>query len=304
VHLFVDKTQPVSWNKAAFEQLVLPKRTKNIIKALVMVRRQSFKDSGSGVQIGLKGGHDDIIAGKGSGLIMLLHGGPGTGKTLTADEILRNKPHDMNEMPLYSVTCGDIGTNPDAVEKYLNSVLHLGKIWNCGQLTPPFSSWRLAIHSHSTYTVLLLDEADIFLEERTLQDLQRNSLVSGASNNLEWYPAAFKSRIQLALRYLPLDAPSRRKIWLNFINMLDGNDERIDVGDMKAHKDQLAGYELNGRQIRNALTTARQLAIFEQEILDWDRVKNTIEVSADFTRYIKEVHGHTDEEWSRDNNIR
>jgi SpoVK/Ycf46/Vps4 family AAA+-type ATPase len=27
---------------------------------------------------------EDLIAGKGNGLIMLLHGGPGTGKTLTA----------------------------------------------------------------------------------------------------------------------------------------------------------------------------------------------------------------------------
>jgi len=37
-------------------------------------------------------------------------------------------------MPLYSVTCGDIGTSPEAVEKYLNSVLHLGKKWNCGMI--------------------------------------------------------------------------------------------------------------------------------------------------------------------------
>jgi len=28
-------------------------------------------------------------------------------------------------------------------------------------------------------TVLLLDEADVFLEERSLSDLERNSLVSG-----------------------------------------------------------------------------------------------------------------------------
>ena len=32
----------------------------------------------------LAGKRDDLIAGKGNGLIMLLHGGPGTGKTLTA----------------------------------------------------------------------------------------------------------------------------------------------------------------------------------------------------------------------------
>ncbi len=32
------------------------------------------------------GKRDDIIASKGNGLIILLHGGPGTGKTLTAGE--------------------------------------------------------------------------------------------------------------------------------------------------------------------------------------------------------------------------
>lgn len=44
-------------------------------------------------------------------------------------------------MPLYSVTCGDIGTNADEVENYLNSVLYLGKTWNCGislRLTPKY----------------------------------------------------------------------------------------------------------------------------------------------------------------------
>ena len=35
---------------------------------------------------------DDIITSKGNGLIVLLHGGPGTGKTLTA-----GKPHNFVE---------------------------------------------------------------------------------------------------------------------------------------------------------------------------------------------------------------
>jgi hypothetical protein len=35
-------------------------------------------------------------------------------------------------MPLYSVTCGDIGSEPEAVENYLKRVLYFGKIWNCG----------------------------------------------------------------------------------------------------------------------------------------------------------------------------
>jgi len=222
-------------------------------------------------------------------------------------------------MPLYSVTCGDIGSSPEAVEKYLNTVLHLGKKWNC---------------------VLLLDEADVFLEERSLADLERNSLVSVFLRTLEYYDGililtsnrvgtfdeAFKSRIQLALHYPPLDTPSRRKIWHNFFNMLLDSSQRnneessenslnkldrtndartkINIDNILAHMDQLAGYELNGRQIRNALTTAWQLALFKKEALDWDHIKDSIDVAANFNRYIEEVHGHTDEQWCRDNNLR
>lgn len=35
---------------------------------------------------------DDIIAGKGNGLIILLHGSPGTGKTLTAERFVKMFP--------------------------------------------------------------------------------------------------------------------------------------------------------------------------------------------------------------------
>jgi hypothetical protein len=41
----------------------------------------------------------------------------------------------MAEKPLYRVTCGDVGTKPEDVEKYLQSVLHLGKIWDCGMIS-------------------------------------------------------------------------------------------------------------------------------------------------------------------------
>jgi hypothetical protein len=39
---------------------------------------------------------------------------------------------EIAEMPLYSVTCGDIGTKPEDVEKYLQTIFYLGKEWNCG----------------------------------------------------------------------------------------------------------------------------------------------------------------------------
>ena len=82
-------------------------------------------------------------------------------------------------MPLYSVTCGDIGTNAEAVEKYLQTILYLGKTWNCGKWDNCKKKSLSTLLTYFYVIVLLLDEADIFLEERTLSDLERNSLVSG-----------------------------------------------------------------------------------------------------------------------------
>lgn len=48
-------------------------------------------------------------------------------------ELTLHSVAELAEMPLYNVTCGDVGTKPEAVEKYLNSVLHLGQKWNCGR---------------------------------------------------------------------------------------------------------------------------------------------------------------------------
>ena len=289
VHLFVDCIYPVCWNKKAYDRLVLPEQTKDLVRALVTVRT-----SQRGVKqgIGVAGKRTDITTGKGNGLIMLLHGGPGTGKTLTGESVA-----EIAEMPLYRVTCGDIGTNAEAVERYLSTVLHLGKIWNC---------------------VLLLDEADVFLEERSMADLKRNSLVSVFLRILEYYDGililtsnrvgmfdeAFKSRIQVALHYENLNRASRKKIWQNFIDMLEEDDEDVNFDEIKLHLDDLAGKELNGRQIRNVLTTARQLAIFRNERLDWEHLVQALSVSSDFSAYLERIQGHTDDQRARDIGLR
>lgn len=115
----------IKWNKEAFSKVVIERKAKDIINALVSNQLESEKNT-------------DLIEGKGNGLILLLHGGPGTGKTLTAESVA-----EIAEKPLYRVTCGDVGTKAEEVEKYLESVLYLGKLWGC---------------------VVLLDEADIFLQ--------------------------------------------------------------------------------------------------------------------------------------------
>lgn len=81
MNLYVDNVLDITWNKEAFERLVLPSQTKELVKALVMIRVKGHDDTGPD-RVSAK--RQDITAGKGNGLIMLLHGSPGTGKTLTA----------------------------------------------------------------------------------------------------------------------------------------------------------------------------------------------------------------------------
>lgn len=290
----------MQWNKQSFNHLVIDDNSKKLVQALLT--DQIVREQGT-----------DIIEGKGNGLIILLHGGPGTGKTFTAESVA-----EIAEKPIYRVTCGDIGTKPVEVENYLESVLHLSKTWGC---------------------VVLLDEADVFLEQRSLTDLERNALVSVflrilnyegililTSNRVGTFDEAFKSRIQLSLHYENLKKPQRQKIWTNFLSRLkdmntqspkskvteswsqtlnDAEPIDIDFDDIDCYMSELASYEMNGRQIRNVITTARQLAKFKREQMKYKHLKHVIGVSSKFDQYLEKVQdGYTDDQISRRDCIR
>ena len=97
----------------------------------------------------------DPIPGKGHNLVFLLHGPPGVSKTATVEAVAQKY-----RKPLFAITSGDLGSTPDAVESSLIEIFHLANVWDC---------------------VLLLDEADVSLEEREKSDLKRNAVVSGRS---------------------------------------------------------------------------------------------------------------------------
>ena len=120
-----------------------------LIKNHVRLPKQSPNDP-NGIAEGFS---MDAVAGKGRGLIILLHGVPGVGKTSTAECVAAEL-----KRPLLPITCGDIGTTAQEAEATLESFCALAHKWRC---------------------VLLLDEADVFLAKREKGDIHRNSLVSG-----------------------------------------------------------------------------------------------------------------------------
>jgi hypothetical protein len=112
------------------------------------------------------------------------------------------------------ISSGDLGLSPRHIEKQLQEILDMCTRWNA---------------------ILLLDEADVFLEERSLHELERNKLVTIflrvleyyegimflTTNRVETFDAAFQSRIHISLEYKELDAKSREAVWRNFLKQHD-----------------------------------------------------------------------------------
>jgi hypothetical protein len=229
----VEGLQDVQWNASAFDKLVIDEDRKQLIHTLVKAHRND--DSA----------FDDIVQNKGQGLVGLLSGTPGVGKTLTAEAVA-----EVTQRPLYMVSTGELGIEADTVDERLGTILEITRRWGC---------------------VLLIDEADVFLATRGV-DLVRDSLVSIFLRRLEYFrgvcilttnrkseiDTAFQSRIHFTLHYPDLDAASRKRVWNNFISMIARNDERMNISDDDLIS--LARHELNGRQIKNIVSCAVSLA--------------------------------------------
>lgn len=228
----------IEWDKDAFGSLVLPSNQKSIVKALV--ESHTFHAAEN---------IDDVIQGKGKGLVAVLHGPPGTGKTLTAEGIA-----ELLRRPLYMVSAGELGTDSRTLEAELNKILDIAHSWGA---------------------VLLLDEADVFLEKRTIHDIHRNALVSIflrlleyfqgilflTTNRVETFDDAFQSRIHVALRYGDLTSKAKRSIWKMFLERVRAIEGVRIASFSEEDYDMLSRHTLNGRQVCFAFRFSLFLAI-------------------------------------------
>ncbi|KAF4338669.1 Fidgetin 1 [Fusarium beomiforme] len=240
---FVDDLAPVEWNDAAFDHLVLPGTEKQL--AWEFVENKTLANN-----------FDDFIQDKGRGIIILMFGPPGVGKTYTAEAVA-----EKARVPLYSMSAGDLGTVPKEVELALDRALTLCGLWNA---------------------MLLLDEADVFLGARTDSDLARNELVAVFLTKLEYYTGvcflttnrtasidtAFQSRVDLFLPYKDLNFEARKKVWKNFISRAGADQVEIPDEEM----DKLAAMKLNGREIKNLIKSAHLLGLKNGGVIQADRL--------------------------------
>lgn len=204
---------------------------------------------------------------------------------------------EEEQKPLYMITCGDLGTEAADLESKLRDVFDYATRWKA---------------------VLLLDEADVFLQERDVRDLKRNALVSVFLRELEYFDGilflttnrpglldeAFQSRIHLTLHLEDLTTNYQLRIWLIFLQEQKLNVEEIEHIFHELHKMyesrketqngrqiEIPKENLNGRQIRNSIRTATALATAEKKRLSAAHIKTVLEVGKQFASYRKTLDG-------------
>ncbi|KAI4190745.1 MAG: hypothetical protein L6R41_000607 [Letrouitia leprolyta] len=297
--LNIDDVRLLDRHNDGFENLILPQGVARLVESLVRTHDPQNMPSLAGSEYD---DHQvDLVRGKGKGLVVLLHGAPGVGKTSTAECVA-----DYTHRPLFPITCGDIGETSKEVEHNLEQNFSLAHRWGC---------------------VLLLDEADVFLQARDRENMRRNSVVSVFLRVLEFYPGilflttnkvghfdeAFKSRIHVSLYYPALDRTSTLKIWkMNLDRLAKSKNKTLEVEGEEIYRYAKRHYRSlhkqgkttwNGRQIKNAFQTAIALAEFDaaNRERDLERTRTPVlrlehfqivaRASEDFDDYLFRVHG-------------
>ncbi|KAJ4423132.1 hypothetical protein N0V82_002261 [Gnomoniopsis sp. IMI 355080] len=252
----------------AFARLEIIPSYKKLILALV---KSHFDKIETEKRTNVEIESQDLIRGKGKGVVILLHGVPGVGKTATAEAVAQKW-----KKPLFPITCGHLGYTAETLEKSLTEIFRLAHHWDC---------------------ILLLDEADVFITRRERHDLKRNALVSAFLRVLEYYDGilflttnrpgvlddAVKSRVHLNLHYDHLNEEQTVAIYKQHIQRLkeiekqrnSDPSERIVILHNEilqfardhynqGHEDHSVG-RWNGRQIRNAFLIASSLTHYDEE---------------------------------------
>lgn len=241
----------------------------------------------------------DFVDGKGEGKIFLLYGGPGTGKTLTVECIAND-----TRRPLLRLTAQDVGLS-EKVESHLRKWFTLAAKWNA---------------------ILLIDEADLFLEQRREGDLERNSLSTVFLRTMEYYKGvlflttnrpghiddSFISRITYPIFYPALSPETKKRLVEKFVlRFEETNTVEFEQAAVRHLKNNCE--EFNGRQIRNVLQNAvasaeislrtkrRSGKAHDHELVhvNLGQMKAAAERQSEFQEYLRELRGRDEKSRAR-----
>ncbi|CAG8289292.1 unnamed protein product, partial [Penicillium salamii] len=273
----VSALRDVAWSPESFDCLKIPSETKTILLSLAKPRLGMIPTVP----------FDDVIDGKGQGFNILLKyvgkasmisrlpnlTSPGVGKAFTVEAT-----SEYFKLPLYSISAGELVVNhgdSNALEQQLETVFKIAKHFNA---------------------VLLLDEADAFMEQRTSYHDTHNRLVTIFLRKLEYYQGllfltsnrgiqfddAILSRIHLIIEYENLTREFRRDLWSTFLSKACTMQGPAIVEKHELRR--LESLALNGREIKNVAAIAHALAEADVNQVNYKYLKLAAESNKKFSK--------------------
>lgn len=236
-HMWVpsEKLSPYKYRTDLINSLVLPERHKTLIGILT-----------NDIDV-LQA---DIVAGKSAGTIVLCHGEPGLGKTLTAEGY-----SEAAQKILYRVQSDQLGTEPNGLEKNLRQIFANAQRWGA---------------------VLLIDEVDIYVHERGL-DIDQNAIVGTLLRTLEYFSGlifmttnrdvvvddAILSRCSAVIRYDYPDDTDAERLYGMFAELF-GLTLPVDL----VREFRISHPRLSGRTIKNVLRLTARRGLLNPSLKD------------------------------------
>ncbi|KAG2042069.1 hypothetical protein BDR03DRAFT_944478 [Suillus americanus] len=220
----VDEVEPIKFNENAWKHIVLDESSKDVIEGVV----GSFDFS-----------KEAMADEEQTGLVVLLHGPSGTGKTATVEAIAEHF-----RRPLYSLAACSLPLDMTLLVDTLTSRLDAARSWNA---------------------IVLIEAGDILMQTQRHEPIMEEHI--RISTILEFFEqhrcivfvtarttcTAYMSHFAMTIQYPELDGDSRQIMWTNMLSGEANNISRRDI-------EELSRVAVNGRAMRNIHTMAKALA--------------------------------------------
>jgi replication-associated recombination protein RarA len=235
------------------KDLIVPKRLKDALEDLIYEakERTAFWEKENAKR----------LFPQGKGLVALLSGPPGCGKTMAAQAIAEELEIDLFRVDVSSVVSKYVGMTSRHLKQILSLSTGMDIVILFDEAEALFSKRTEVKDAHDRFA-----NTDTSYLLQAIENYNYRGIVILATNKKANIDQAFIRRLRYVLEFSKPDIKLREKIWEKILNdLIEADQQKITKKELKAIAE---GIELTGAQIKYAILSATFLAKREKKKME------------------------------------